>query len=414
MSPENNALDAKVIELDERKRQSSADWIGACIKGDTKKPLPILANVMLALRLEPALRDCVARDEMFCGAMLMKAVPNSKIAETLLPRALTDEDLAAIQEFLQRAGLRRVGRDIVHQAVALRAAECSYHQVRDYLDALAWDGTPRLQDWLTTYLGVEASPYTRGIGDKFIISMVARIHQPGCKADHMLVLEGQQGELKSTACSVLARTWFSDALPDIHNKDAQQHLRGKWLIEVAEMHAMGKVEASLLKSFITRTTERYRPSYGRLEVVEPRQCVFIGTTNKEVYLRDETGGRRFWPVKCGNININALTKDRDQLFAEAVKLYRDGAQWWPGRDFEREHIAPQQEARYEGDAWEEPIREFLQGVNRTTIIQVAKSALEFKTDRVGTADQRRIAAAMTAIGWRQGKRDMHGRWWVKT
>jgi predicted P-loop ATPase len=229
---------------------------------------------------------------------------------------------------------------------------------------------------------------------------------PGCKTDYMLILEGPQGVLKSAVCATLGDKWFSDNWPDVTaGKDVSQHLRGKWLIEVSEMHAMSRAETALLKAFITRTVERYRPSYGHLEVIEPRQCVFIGTTNRETYLRDETGGRRFWPIKVGDIDIDGLKADRDQLFSEAVHRYRTGEPWWPNRDFEREHILHEQEARYEADVWEENIREYVALRSRITIGELARLALLIETPRIGTAEQRRIAAVLETLGWKRGKRE---------
>jgi Virulence-associated protein E len=406
-------------------------WLAKCQVDSKGSPIPNLANAMIALREGPELSEAFAHDELFCGSVLVRQLPGGHEVEAgehrRLPSPTTDLDVGVVQEFLQLAGLRKLSRDTTHQAVDQRAAERPYHPVRQYLEGAAeiWDGEARLATWLNVYLGVDRTPYAERIGTMFLVSMVGRIFKPGCKADYMLVLEGPQGAMKSAACRVLGGEYFSDNLPDItQSKEAAQHLRGKWLLEIAEMHAMGKSEAAAYKAFITRDTERYRPSYGRKEVIEPRQCVFIGTTNKDTYLRDETGGRRFWPVKVGKIDIEALARDRDQLFAEAVREYRAGTQWWPDRGFEQEHVKPQQEARYESDSWEEQISEYLElkigetVTTKTTIGDVAQHALKFDTARIGTADQRRIAAAMERLGWRRerpdGKTDWQGkRWWVK-
>jgi predicted P-loop ATPase len=393
------------------------EWISRAQSDRQGEPRPNLYNAMLALREDARVSDLFSYDEMLRAAILTRPVPGGAMNpdnEPFQPRPVRDPDVTALQELLQASGLEKVGKDTVHQSVDLRADERRFHPVRDYLESRKWDGRPRIASWLVTYLGTEDTEYHRRIGCMFPVGMVARIFEPGCKADYMLILEGPQGSLKSTACRVLGGRWFSDNLPDIRTagKDVAQHLNGKWLIEVAEMSALDKAEASALKVFVTRSVERYRPSYGRKEVIEPRQCVFIGTTNKTAYLRDETGGRRFWPVKVGIIDIDALICDRDQLFAEAVHFYRQGFRWWPDAAFERELIAPEQEARYEADAWEQEVRNFIAGKPRTTVLDIAQNGLKIALPRIGTADQRRITAVLERLAWGRGKRAGAARWWI--
>jgi predicted P-loop ATPase len=396
--------------------RGSLRWLGSAQTDRQSEPRPNLFNVMLALRDDPRFAELFAYDEMLRVSILMQPIGRVIDAnDHFRARPIRDADVGALQEMLQHSGLERIGRDTVHQAVDLRASERAFHPVRDYLGSITWDRVPRISVWLSEYLGAENTEYHATIGGMFLIMMVARIFDPGCKADYMLILEGPQGALKSSACRILGGEWFSDALPDVRSsgKDVAQHLNGKWLIEVAEMSALDKAEASALKAFITRDTERYRPSYGRNEVIEPRQCIFVGTTNETVYLRDKTGGRRFWPVRVGTVKIEALVRDRDQLFAEAVALYQAQTKWWPDAAFERTVIVPEQDARYETDAWEEVIRDYLAQRSKTTVLDIARVALSFTPDRIGTADQRRITAALRRLSWSE-RRSARGRWWEPT
>jgi predicted P-loop ATPase len=390
------------------------DWINTmCQLNDKGNPAPNLFNAMVGLRVDPRLCNSIAYDEFACSPVMLHelAEPGNDIE----PRRLTDKDIADVQELLQDCAIRSLSMATTHQAIHSYAHEQPFHPVKDYFATLDWDGTPRIREWLSTYAGAEMSDYTCAIGQMFIVSMIARILKPGCKADHMLVLEGPQGKLKSTLLNVLANPWFSDDIPEIGHKDAKLHLRGNWLIEVAELHAFNKADALLLKSFLSRRVEKFRPPFAREEVAEPRQNVFAGTTNREAYLHDETGNRRFWPFLCAHrIDVDGLHRDRDQLLGEALHAFRAGTRWWPSHDFEATTIKPQQDARYEADEWQDPIAQFLttdQGVSQigaTTIGNIAHRALGFADQsRLGMREQNRIRACLKTIGWEPGSRG-HG------
>jgi predicted P-loop ATPase len=393
-------------------KASREGWQKRCVRNKQGKIIPNHASAMNALRFDADLRDCYGYDDMARAVVVQREIGRMDSAN----RWVTDADIASLTEWLQENGLAGVGPETARFAMAARAHECNFHPVIDYLMSLVWDGVERLGTWLTVYLGAPLDKYNEHIGRMFLISMVARVIDPGCQADHMIVLEGPQGILKSSACKVLGGPWFSDGLPDITaGKETSQHLRGKWLIEVAEMHAMSRAEAALLKSFISRTTERYRPSYGRMEVQEPRQCVFVGTTNQDAYLRDPTGGRRFWPVKTGvsgRIELGLLGDARDQLFAEALIAYQDRVPHWPDAQFERELIMPEQQARYSGDIWEDRIERYIADKERVTAAEIARDALSIPDGQMRHEHALRIASTLRAAGW-ELRRSERVRWWKR-
>jgi len=172
--------------------------------------------------------------------------------------------------------------------------------VREYLLGLHWDGVPRIDRWLIDHLGAENNALNKAFGAKWLIGCVARVMRPGCKLDTALILEGRQGLMKSTALSTLGSPWVTDHMPDLGSKDAMEHLQGVWIIELAELSSLSRVEAGRIKAFLSTPSDRFRPSYGRATANHPRQCGFAGSINPggSGYLPDETGNRRFWCVKC--------------------------------------------------------------------------------------------------------------------
>ncbi|HEY2528179.1 MAG TPA: virulence-associated E family protein, partial [Xanthobacteraceae bacterium] len=163
--------------------------------------------------------------------------------------------------------------------------------------------------------------YTAAVGTCMLIAAVARIYEPGCKADAVPIFEGKQGLLKSTAIKTMFYPWFTDELADLGSKDAAMQTRGIWGIEISELDAMTRGEVSKIKAFVSRTTDRFRPPYGKRVIESKRSCVFVGSTNSDDYLKDASGARRFQPVDLGvtgDIDIEGLRRDRDLLWAEAV------------------------------------------------------------------------------------------------
>ena len=400
---------------------ATAGGLPPLVKNRDDKPIPNLANCcLLTSQTFPAtfrLNTFTGRTEVHHP--LPSPVTGKPMAQDGA-RELMDSDYTAVSAALARSHGLSFSVQQVSAAVQSVAEENSYHPIRDYLKSLQWDGIPRLEHWLHDFLGAEDSEYAAGVGRMFMIAMVARVMEPGCKADYMVVLEGPQGIRKSSACRVLAGgKYFSDNLPPIRdsNKDLSQHLAGKWLIELAELSATSRADTEALKAFLTRTEETYRPAYGRNEVRQSRQCVFIGTTNRSEYLRDASGDRRFWPVLCstdGNpIDIDGLRDHRDQLFAEAFHLYQRGQKWWPSADFESEYIRPEQAKRYDDHPWLGTLETHFR--THPEMKEVTVSGLlnvPIGKTAAGRADRATVRECLQKLGWVHRRTGLQSDRWV--
>lgn len=284
-------------------------------------PKATLKNLILILTNEVAV-DIFKRDEFSIRDFYGHDAPWGGKKD----RALTDDDPLKIKVWLSNRYLFEPKKELLWEALTYLAEKNAFDPVREWLEALPeWDGSNRLDYWLADHFEAEGDPeYLAQVFRKWMVAMVMRVYRPGAKFDWMPIFEGKQGIGKSSIGRLLVGDkYFLDWLPDLADKDSALSLQGAWNVEFGELANLRKQDVESAKAFVTRTVDKVRPPYGRKWIESPRRCVFFGTTNSDAYLRDDSGNRRFKPIKVGQLNFEALERDREQLFAEALFIYRN-------------------------------------------------------------------------------------------
>lgn len=416
MSTAQKAERKSVVKMLPRNAQIAANelsgWEDELLLDQYGKVKPILSNVMLIMTNHPAWRDLIAYNEFTQSVVSSKPPP---VRDCDRPEGHTAgewSDVNSIQTAAWISGVYRCNVTVqtVDSAVSGIAGRRVIHPVREWLRSLRWDGTQRLPTMFSRYFGAEQTPYTSAIGIRFMISAVARVMEPGCKVDNVVTLEGDQGIGKSRGARVLAKReeWFADTGITLGDKDSYQCLRGVWVYELAELSSVKSArDVERYKAFFSSPVDNYRPSYGRRNVKFPRQCVFIGTTNEQVYLNDRSGNRRFWPVRCGLVDLAALARDVDLLWAEALTRYESKEVWHVDSVDLAERCKQEQSEREEIDPWVQIVEPWLEGEYAQSLardkgigtVDVLRSAIGMASDRIDRAAETRVGQVLRYLKW---------------
>jgi phage/plasmid primase-like uncharacterized protein len=376
------------------------EYLKACLRSGALSGVSVIAELLL---LQPEWRDVLYFDQFACRPSFSRRPPMGGESGFA-----TDDHALLLSGYLSDVFSFEVGSLRAHDVITFLSTQNKRHPLREYLSQLMWDNEPRLDSWLIDYAGCSDSQYVRAVAAKTLIGAVARAFEPGAKVDTALVLEGPQGARKSSLFMVLVpdKAWFAEDLGGpIGNKDAQQGLAGKWIIELAELACLKKTTVDDVKTFLTRTSDNFRQSYGRRNEDHPRQCIFVGTVNPDAdgrWLQDTTGGRRFWPVRVLKCNVEGVEAVRDQLWAEAVHRFDNGEPHWLSPD-EEVAATREQSARLESNPWDDHLTRFFRTssakhVTTGDVFYYVKESYPTKKD---SAELRSIAQALKAQGWTQ-------------
>ena len=335
------------------------------------------------------------------------------------PRPLADTDYTRVRMWIER-NWGNVIKEVVVDAVNAACEEQIISPVRHYLEGLPSTDYD-IEHFFEDYFGVIPEndlhrDFIRSASKLFLKQAVARAVKPGCKADIVVVLEGKQGIGKSTGLRALfGADWFKDSLPPMATKDAAAYVVGAWCIELAEMAFQSKSAIEHQKAFISRQDEKYRPAYTRTEVVYPRRCVFVATTNRDDWAIDETGNRRFLPIKTTNIDVAGLKRDRDAIWAAAYASYLQDPMWWM-TDEMAAYSAEQSKSRHEADIWVELINEKMPHLEETSVreafevcfAQAHPDTASLDPHKIDQKDQRRMSKCLQLAGWEKSGRFTSG------
>lgn len=398
---EQGSSPAPKVNLDEERRQREP-WRKGLNYTETGLRNKCPHNGLVFLNNHPDLRGSLRFNTLKLRVQVLKPLPWDPPG-TEVPRYLNDNDCFLFCVWLARQGQHGFTVNLAAHAIEAAARARSFNPLQDYLNSLEWDGHERVYRWLADYLGAMHNEYTEVVGRKTLVSAVARALNPGNKCDTMLILEGEQGKMKSTAIEKLfGSDYFTDEISAIGSKDAAMQLQGNWCVEMAELTQLDRAEEKQIKEWLSRHTDKFRPPYGREIIESPRSCIAIGTVNPlgGEYLKDPTGGRRFWPVYVMGCDLQAIERDRDQLWAEAVYLYREGTNWWIS-EHEAHLVTPEQEARRQQDVWEATILSWLgrQTAAEFTTAEILTGAVQVEVGHQTQAHSRRLSGLLQPNGW---------------
>lgn len=393
-------------ELIQKSALTNLKEMGVAISGGT-----VIPNTEVALRVletDPLFKDHIWFDEFHQKYFTISIDDNlGKII-----REWDDEDNINLSIYMQRNLLiSRMSDDTVYKAIRVYAKKNIRNEPKDWMNKLVWDKTPRIENFLINCAGSKDNEYIRAVSKNFWLSIAARVFSPGCKVDTMPILEGGQGKFKSTLLNIIGGKLHCEASHDIYNKDFLQGMHGKLIIEFADLSSFTKAEVNLIKDILVRKSDYIRLPYARVHKDFPRQSVFAGTTNKTTYLKDETGARRFWPVQIGIVDIQRAKDEREQLFAEAVFLFKQNLEWWHMPQGTEE----EQELRREIDPWEPIIYEYITQSFETTTREIMLNCLHISESQQNRSEEIRIGNILRLLKWeRVQKRVGNSRQYVYT